>query len=173
MDTIASSADISVLFAQGKRSHTPYLTLIVLRNEKQHDPSGRVAFIAGKKLGCAVERNRIKRRLREAVTPLLPRMKPGLYVFIARQPAAQAEFSKLCRSMQYLLRKSHYNFLKYDSFLSATAIIKLPINRLSETIAGCQTTYVGKLTEEDLTAILEACRESDLFRPSDKRKFFY
>ena len=76
-------------------------------------------------------------------------------------------------AMQYLLRKIHYDFLKYDSFLSATAIIKLPINRLSETIAGGQTTYVGKLTEEDLTAILEACRESDLFRPSDKRKFFY
>ena len=37
-------------------------------------------------------------------------------------------------AMQYLLRKKDYDFLRYDSFLSATAIIKLPINRLSETI---------------------------------------
>ena len=52
-------------------------------------------------------RNRIKRRLRAAGAPLLPRMKPGLYVFIARQPAATADFDKLCRSMQYLLRKQN------------------------------------------------------------------
>ena len=39
--------------------------------------------------------------------PLLPRMKPGLYVFIARQPAAQAEFSRLCRSMQAVLRRQN------------------------------------------------------------------
>ena len=49
----------------------------------------------------------IKRRLRAACVPLLPQMKPGLYVFIARQPAAEAAFDKLSRSMQYLLRKQN------------------------------------------------------------------
>lgn len=76
-------------------------------------------------------------------------------------------------AMQYPLRKKDYDFLKYDSFLSATEIIKLPVSRLAETIADGQTAYAGSLTDEDLTAILEACRASDLFRPSDKRKFFY
>lgn len=76
-------------------------------------------------------------------------------------------------AMQYPLRKQNYDFLKHDSFLCATEIIKLPIGRLTETIVSGQTTYVGNLTEEDLTAILEACRISDLFRPSDKRKFFH
>ena len=61
----------------------------------------KVGFSVGKKLGC------VKRRLRAACAPLLPRMKKGLYVFIARPPAAEADFSKLCRSMQYLLRRQN------------------------------------------------------------------
>lgn len=76
-------------------------------------------------------------------------------------------------AMQYLLRKRDYDFLRYDSFLSATAITKLPISRLCETIADGRTTHVGKLTKNDLTIILESCRNSDLFSPSEKRKFFY
>ena len=67
----------------------------------------KVGFSVGKKIGGAVQRNRVKRRLRAACVPLLPRMKRGLYVFIARQPAATADFDRLCRSMQYLLRRQN------------------------------------------------------------------
>lgn len=76
-------------------------------------------------------------------------------------------------AMQYPLKHSDYGFLKYDSFLSATAIRKIPIARLARTIADGKTCHVGQLTQEDLAAILDACRSSRLFRESDKRKFFY
>lgn len=76
-------------------------------------------------------------------------------------------------AMQYLLRHQDYDFLRYDSFLSATVIIKMPVARLAQTVAEGRTSYVGDLTSSDLEAILQACRESDLFRPSEKRDFFY
>lgn len=72
METITSSTEISQLFSSGKRLKTPYVTFIVGEqafghhrgNDEQHDRNGRVAFIAGKKLGNAVWRNSAKRRLR-------------------------------------------------------------------------------------------------------------
>ncbi|HIT46080.1 MAG TPA: ribonuclease P protein component [Candidatus Aphodovivens excrementavium] len=106
MDTIKSSADISTLFAQGKRSHTPYLTLIVLRNEKQHDPCGRVAFIAGKKLGNAVWRNAAKRRMRE-----ICRSNGGPWVgydviFLAKSNILKASYSKVHSACASAIEKS-------------------------------------------------------------------
>lgn len=64
MEIIKSREDISNLFSCGERRHTPYLTLII-KSHGEHDRGGRVAFVAGKKLGCAVWRNSAKRRMRE------------------------------------------------------------------------------------------------------------
>lgn len=75
--------------------------------------------------------------------------------------------------MQYPLKHSDYDFLKYDSFLCATVIQKIPISKLAETVANGKTVHVGELTEDDLAAVLQACRTSRLFRESDKRKFLY
>ena len=51
LGTIKSSTEISYLFSQRKRHATPYMTMIVYQGDTQHGPSGRVAFIAGKKNG--------------------------------------------------------------------------------------------------------------------------
>ena len=102
------AASFQRVYRLGKSYAGRHLVLYVFRvRAGEKKLKGEVGFAAGKKLGCAVERNRVKRRLRAACVPLLPRMKPGLYVFIARQPAAQAEFSRLCRSMQTVLRRQN------------------------------------------------------------------
>ena len=98
--SLKKNAQFKYVHRRGHSSGSHEMVLLYVRANTL-----KVGFSVGKKLGCAVARNRVKRRLRAALVPLLPRMKPGLYVFIARQPAAQAEFDKLCRSMQYLLRK--------------------------------------------------------------------
>lgn len=66
MDTIKSSEQISEVFNLGTRFSSGEIRIIVKKTDEQRDPSGRVAFIAGKKLGNAVVRNRSKRVLREA-----------------------------------------------------------------------------------------------------------
>lgn len=62
-------------------------------------------FSVSKKIGNAVTRNRVRRRLREAFRMELPYLKKGLYVVTARESAAQADFHGLQKGLRYLLKK--------------------------------------------------------------------
>jgi ribonuclease P protein component len=52
------------VFDTGRRVAHPLLVVLVAARPEGGDPRGRVAFIAGKKLGGAVMRNRCKRVMR-------------------------------------------------------------------------------------------------------------
>jgi ribonuclease P protein component len=59
-------ADFERVYKQGRRHFAAHMTVFYLRRENV--PTGlRVGFTVGKVLGGAVQRNRMKRRLREAV----------------------------------------------------------------------------------------------------------
>ena len=68
-------------------------------------PKLMVGFSVSKKIGNAVTRNKVRRRLRECFRAELPMLKKGLYVVTARESAAQADFAKLQGGMKYLLKK--------------------------------------------------------------------
>lgn len=88
------------------------MTLIVL--DAQHGPSGRVAFIAGKKNGNAVWRNAAKRRMR-ALCADFGGSVPGLdIVFLAKRRIMQLPYRKVqeegMKIMKSLRRKeTHRN----------------------------------------------------------------
>lgn len=76
-------------------------------------------------------------------------------------------------AMQYPLRRCHYDFLRYDSFLSASQLQTRTVDAFVRSMQYGQTSIVGRLTDEDLNAVLEACRKSRLFSAKEKAQFFY
>lgn len=97
---LGSNRQFNYVYRRGKKASCKELSLLYVRNREK-----RVGFSVSKKVGVAVVRNRTKRRLRESVRPLLPQMKSGLYVFVARPSAAECSFQELESRVGYLLRK--------------------------------------------------------------------
>ncbi|MCB0193796.1 MAG: ribonuclease P protein component [Anaerolineae bacterium] len=99
------NSDFQRIRQVGKSYASSLLVLAFLRNEFDHS---RFGFVVSKRLGKAVQRNKIKRRMREAVRLKIPHIKPGFdVVIIARIPSRNATFSDICRSIERLLKTAN------------------------------------------------------------------
>jgi ribonuclease P protein component len=64
--------------------------------EVSEEPMFKIGFVTSKRIGGAVARNRVRRRLREIVRRAQPRLRNGFWlVLVARPSAAQADYAAL------------------------------------------------------------------------------
>lgn len=81
-----------------------YLVLYARRNRSAQN---RVGLTVSKKLGCAVVRNRVRRRLREIYRLNEMRFAPGWdIVIVARSRCVNADFDKLTHAFLSLAEKA-------------------------------------------------------------------
>jgi ribonuclease P protein component len=86
--------------------HRFFVLIVQVRPERPEAPP-RMGVAAGKKLGNAVTRNRIKRRLREAIRQIYPHLRCGIdVILIARTPIAEAAVSDIARALTDTLRQA-------------------------------------------------------------------
>lgn len=106
MRTITASAEIDKLFASATRGTSQLLVVLKGNTPTSRDPDGRVMFVAGKKLGGAVTRNRAKRVLREACRRAGGPWAGLDIVFIAREGIVRAAVADIDAAMTLALRKA-------------------------------------------------------------------
>ena len=74
-------------------------------------------------------------------------------------------------AMQYPMRKADYGFLRYDSFLAAQELLKIPISKIESDMEKWQTIFKALMKEEHVNEVLQLARHSKLFKPKDKKYF--
>ena len=91
--TLKRNSDFRRLYAKGKSAVNPYMVLYCRRNRTGEN---RLGYTVSVKLGHAVRRNRIRRRLREIYRLNSPALKQGWdIVVVARQRCVGADYHKM------------------------------------------------------------------------------
>jgi len=91
--TLKKNSDFRRLYAKGKSAVTPYLVVYARPNKLGEN---RLGYTVSTKLGHAVVRNRVRRRLREIYRLNAPTLKQGYdLVLVARARAVGCRYQKL------------------------------------------------------------------------------
>jgi ribonuclease P protein component len=101
---ILRAADFRRAYNQGTRFTGRYFAAFCLRVARTKDEGPRLGFTVPRAFGKAVLRNRVKRRLREALRVRLPEVAPEWDIVInPRRPAIAAPVEELRREVDRLV----------------------------------------------------------------------
>lgn len=101
--TVKENYEFRRIYRKGKSAVSPQLVIYCQRNRRGHS---RLGVSVSTKLGCAVVRNRVRRRIREIYRLNRAKMLPGYdLIVVARVRAVETDYQKLDRTYLRLLEQ--------------------------------------------------------------------
>ena len=104
-EVLRGKKDFGRVYNRGKSIRDRYLVLIYLKNGL---PYNRTAFLASKKVGNSVQRNRAKRLMKESYRARMDDIKEGYdLIMIARNTINGRKSGEVGESLEKSMRKAH------------------------------------------------------------------
>ncbi len=101
---LRKNEDFAAVYQKGKSVGDRYVVVFFLRNGRRYN---RIAFLASKKVGNAVVRNRARRLMKEVIRVDNPIKNQGFdIVFIARKTIVSSNYEGVKKSIHSAIKKS-------------------------------------------------------------------
>lgn len=103
-EVLRKQEDFTKLYTKGKSSGSRHLVLLYRKNGLTYN---RKAFLASKKVGNSVCRNRARRLMREAFRKTETELPTGYdFLLIARHTITECKFEQVEKSLHFALQKT-------------------------------------------------------------------
>ena len=105
METLKKNKEFNLVYNQGKSIASKYLVLYYYN--KNDTDQIKAGFSISKRIGKAVVRNKLRRRLKEIIRDEEDNLKKGYnIIFIARKPVINLDFHKIKKDVKKLFKKA-------------------------------------------------------------------
>ena len=102
-EVLRKKDDFDRIYRMGKSIGEKYIVLFFQKNDL---PYSRIAFLASKKVGNSVQRNRAKRLMKESFRHLESEIMTGYdFIIIARKPILSCKMDDVLQSMSRAIKK--------------------------------------------------------------------